>query len=98
MNAKTYIINYIDIDNSVILKPKAVESCMNPGTFQITPVKITETEEEICFCSPEGEEVRVEKEAVKQGKVRLEEEAFVPKVYRRNGGCNPCRNCGACSW
>lgn len=77
--------------------PKAVESCMNPGTFKVTPVAVCESEDEMFFGVAESC-ITFSKNEINAGKIFIEEEEFTPTIIRRSGGCKPCTNCGACSW
>ena len=46
-------IEIYDKDNNLlkVIEPYAVESCMNPGIFKITPIKIEKTKDSIIFIS-----------------------------------------------
>lgn len=77
------------------LQPKAVESCMKPGTFHITPIEVRESDTCVEFCIGDTRVV-VQKEALKNGEILVEELPFVPEVVRPKHSCNPCRNCGRC--
>lgn len=90
-------IYYKDNASEKCLEPIAVESCMVPGTFRITPMKRWEDETYI-YISNGKEEIKVRKVELEKGLITLKEEDFLPKIIRRTGGCNPCTNCGRCSW
>lgn len=79
------------------LEPVAVESCMVPGMFRITLIKRWEDEAYIYFSNGK-EEIKALKTDVEKGRIILKEEKFEPQIIRRTGGCNPCTNCGRCSW
>lgn len=80
-----------------ILVPKAVESCMIPETFHITPITMKEDENEIVYSIGE-QKVVVSKSDISNGTIIIETETFSPTVLRKQGGCKPCTNCGRCSW
>lgn len=77
--------------------PKAVESCMVPNTFHITPIRKMETNSEIVFES-DGEIWNFPREEVESGQLVITEIPFEPKAVRKKNGCSPCTNCGQCSW
>ena len=94
---KRYVIRDIITGQEIKVTPKAVESCMNPGTFHVTPIEVTEDEK--CIYYRVGEEIRtVDRTDIEKGNFVIEELAFWPSIIRRKGGCNPCTNCGRCSW
>lgn len=79
------------------ISPHAVESCMNPGEFMITPIEICDGEQEIIYTVGKEQYV-LSKEKLRSGQILVEESDFEPVVIRRKNGCNPCTNCGGCSW
>lgn len=79
------------------LIPEALESCMKPGEFRITPIQVREDEESLHFSIGTRVEV-VKKKQIEEGEMRLITKAFHPQIVRRKGGCKPCTNCGGCSW
>ncbi len=91
------LIRYKENASEKCLEPIAIESCMVPGTFHITPIRTWEDEIYI-YLSNGKEDMTVKKSDIKQGKVTIKEEVFSPEIIRKTGGCNPCTNCGRCSW
>ena len=77
--------------------PIAVEKCMTPGEFHITPVKVTVDSNTITY-TVATDSVVLDKNDVEKGLYVVTEGSFSPKVIRKTGGCNPCTNCGKCSW
>lgn len=75
--------------------PKAVESCMSPGTFLITPIEVSEDEQSIVY-RVENEKICIPKEKVVNGDISIEEIIFQPLKKQGKLSCNPCRNCGRC--
>ena len=53
LNMENNRIEIYDKDNNLlkVIEPYAVESCMNPGIFKITPIKIEKTKDSIIFIS-----------------------------------------------
>lgn len=92
-----FIINDLHTGNKLEVKPKAVESCMVPGTFHITPITIIENAENIIY-SVSDNKVILEKKKIDAGEIIVEKVEFKPVLLRRIGGCKPCTNCGRCSW
>lgn len=92
-----YIITNCTTNEQIELVPKAVESCMQPGTFHITPIIYQENDDEINF-SLGDEVICISKEDMRSGKVSVDTQTFIPQVIRQEGGCKPCTNCGRCSW
>ncbi|MDO5156290.1 MAG: hypothetical protein Q4D51_10025 [Eubacteriales bacterium] len=90
------IVNVATLEERLI-KPKALESCMLPGTFQITPIVLEENELELKY-EVEDTVICVKKKDIRKGSIVVKEEPFVPQVFRQTGGCKPCTNCGRCSW
>lgn len=94
---KKYIIKNTVAGVTNEITPRAVESCMNPGTFRITPIVVSEDEVEMIF-SVADKKLSFDKADINVGVIVIEEEEFTPTIIRRSGGCKPCTNCGACSW
>lgn len=94
---KQYKIIDHDTKQELFIHPKAIESCMVPGTFRIIPIHIYEKDEKLVY---EVEDMRIEVslQEIKDGSKKVIEETFVPTVIRKKDGCNPCTNCGRCSW
>lgn len=90
-------IRRLQTGEEMLLVPKAVESCMVPGTFRITPIVVVEKENAVCYQTAE-KVVEILYSDLESGSVQILQEPFEPKVYRRTKGCSPCTNCGACSW
>lgn len=80
-----------------VIAPKAVESCMHPGEFLVTPI-VYEENEELIHISCENMEILLRQEDIKSGRVEMKKEIFTPKIIRKKNGCQPCTNCGRCSW
>lgn len=78
-----------------IIKPRAVENCMKPGTFLITPIEVWEGEQSVEY-SIDSTRVSLSKESIKCGTVQVEVKPFAPEVVNVKPSCNPCRNCGRC--
>ena len=93
---RKFRILYEEKVHVVEIVPKALESCMAPGTFHVTPVEVTEDEKNIIFSIGDVCE-KVKKEEVAKGLIHILEEEFRPTQIRKKG-CHPCTNCGACSW
>lgn len=91
------IIHIIDMQSGKVtkLQPRAVESCMHPGTFLITPIEVWEDEGCVEY-RLEDTKVVLDREAIAEGRARVEEYTFVPDKNRVKPSCNPCRNCGRC--
>lgn len=77
--------------------PLAVESCMVPETFHITPILKEENKNEITY-SINNQVITISKSDVADGSITIEMQPFHPKIIRKQGGCKPCTNCGRCSW
>lgn len=96
-NDKKLVIQNLKSGQVTEVCPAAVESCMKPGTFHVTPIKVTEDEK--CIYYHVNENIAsVEKSALEKGEVLIEEQPFTPSIVRKKGGCKPCTNCGGCSW
>lgn len=94
---QSFRIIHLESGTQQIMTPKAVESCMHPGEFFITPIVYEEDDENIYF-SCETQKLVIDKEDVKNGKVDIKREEFKPEIIRKKNGCQPCTNCGRCSW
>lgn len=94
---KQFVIMKVGDQVRITIAPKAVESCMNPGTFLITPIEIME-EESVLIFSVGKETVVIYKKEIEEGNVIIDELPYKPQVIRKKTGCNPCINCGRCSW
>lgn len=97
INDKIIIIKNTATDGKDILVPNAVESCMIPETFHITPITLEEHENEIVY-SIGDQRIVVSKPDISNGTIIIDTEPFSPTVFRKQGGCKPCTNCGRCSW
>lgn len=94
---KTYIIHYCETNEVLRVEPQAVESCMNPGVFNIKPVSYHEDNTNI-HISNDNYSIDLLKEDILLGKVEIITEEFKPKIYRKQGMCTSCTNCGQCSY
>ncbi len=81
----------------ILLTPHAVESCMNPGTFHITPLSVTETDDMLTITNT-VQTINIRKKALSTMEVSITKEPFTPEIIRKKNSCNPCTNCGQCSW
>lgn len=77
--------------------PDALENCMKPGEFRIIPVSIAKDGDTIKY-SIGDKSITVSKADIEAGIITIKEMDYEPQIVRRHGSCNPCRNCGACSW
>lgn len=79
----------------VMIQPKAVENCMKPGSFLITPIE--EWEDDFSYEYRMGNrKITLSKEDTDSGAVLIEEIPFEPEVENTHPSCFPCRNCGRC--
>ena len=89
------------IDNSGYtigkIEPVAIESCMSPGTFRITPVSIKKENENIVFNNGR-DELKISAKDFENGTVTIESDEFIPKTTKAQSQCTNCTNCGRCSW
>ena len=65
-------IEIYDKDNNLlkVIEPYAVESCMNPGIFKITPIKIEKTKDSIIFIS-ENIKTEIKKQDIESGDIEV---------------------------
>ena len=96
---KDWEIQVVDRDGNILeaIRPFAVESCMNPGNFHIIPIERRKEGDRICFQCRE-QYLEVSETEIESGKVKLKKVPFVPEIKRQIHTCNPCTNCGRCSW
>ena len=94
---KTYIIHYCETNEVLRVEPRAVESCMNPGVFNIKPVSYYE-DNIFIHISNDNCSVDLSKEDILLGKIEIITEEFKPEIYRKHGMCTTCTNCGQCSY
>lgn len=94
---KRIIINYNITREIRTIEPKAIENCMVPETFHITPITRMDDDNFITYEVGDNK-ITVSKEDISKEIVTIKTEAFHPTVVRRTGGCKPCTNCGRCSW
>ena len=68
LNLENNRIEIYDKDNNLlkVIEPYAVESCMNPGIFKITPIKIEKTKDSIIFIS-ENIKTEIKKQDIESG-------------------------------
>ncbi|RHT93967.1 hypothetical protein DW721_05825 [Clostridium sp. AM27-31LB] len=92
-------IEIYDKDNNLlkVIEPYAVESCMNPGIFKITPIKIKKTKDSIIFIS-ENIKTEIKKQDIESGDIEVKASAFIPQRRKAKNNCTKCTNCGRCSW
>lgn len=92
-------INIIDIHDNIIGKiaPVAVESCMNPGKFNIKPIRIFIKNDVLIF-ETDNDILEISVEKLESGMVRIQADEFVPKRVNAKIHCTECINCGRCSW
>lgn len=94
---KYYVIKNRESGETLSITPKAVESCMRPGEFWVTPIEISEdTITRSLTC--DNTRIAIAQADLISGKVSVEEYDFVPQPIRKKEGCHPCTNCGRCSW
>ena len=88
-----------DKDNNLlkVIEPYAVESCMNPGIFKITPIKIEKTKDSIIFIS-ENIKTEIKKQDIESGDIEVKASDFTPQRRKAKSNCTKCTNCGRCSW
>jgi len=91
------VIRIVDMGTGKVtmIQPKAVESCMKPETFIVTPIEVWENEEMIEYRIGDTQ-VALPKAAIADKSVTVEELVFVPEAVHPELSCNPCRNCGRC--
>ena len=89
------------IDNSGYtigkIEPVAIESCMTPGTFRITPVSIKNENESIIFNNGR-DKLKILVKDFEDGTVIVQTEEFIPQTTKAKSQCTSCTNCGRCSW
>lgn len=89
------------IDNSGYtiekIEPVAIESCMTPGTFRITPVSIKIENENIVFNNGR-DELKILVNDFEDGTVIVQTDEFIPQITKAKSQCTSCINCGRCSW
>lgn len=89
------------IDNSGYtigkIEPVAIESCMTPGTFRITPVSIKIENENIVFNNGR-DELKILVKDFENGTVIVQTDEFIPQITKAKSQCTSCTNCGRCSW
>ena len=89
------------IDNSGYtigkLEPVAIESCMTPGTFRITPVSIKNENESIIFNNGR-DKLKILVKDFEDGTVIVQTDEFIPQTTKAKSQCTSCTNCGRCSW
>ncbi len=92
-------IEIYDKDNNIlkVIEPYAVESCMTPGTFKITPIKIENTKESIIFIS-ENIRTEIKNQDIESGDIEVKVSDFKPQRRKAKSNCTKCTNCGRCSW
>ena len=92
-------IEIYDKDNNLlkVIEPYAVESCMNPGIFKITPIKIEKTKDSIIFIS-ENIKTEIKKQDIESGDIEVKASDFTPQRRKAKSNCTKCTNCGRCSW
>lgn len=93
----SFIIRYTDSGEVIVIEPTSIESCMNPGVFNIKPVSYYEDDTIICI-SNDNCSVDLSKEDILLGKVEIRDKEFKPEIYRKQGMCTTCTNCGQCSY
>lgn len=91
------LIKNIEENSEIIIEPYAVESCMRPGTFLITPIVMSEDTDKMTF-SVKDSYYEVLKKDIQDKKIVLEYQPFVPQKKVYNTSCIKCTNCGRCSW
>lgn len=79
------------------IEPVAVESCMNPGKFNIKPIHIY-IEKGLIVLDNGKETLKLSEKELENGTVKLQAEEFVPKRVKAKSHCTNCTNCGRCSW
>lgn len=92
-----YIIHYSDTGDTLTIAPEAIESCMNPGVFNIKSVSYFEDDINIHIANNNCSIV-ILKEDILLGKVEIRTKKFKPIIYRKQGMCTSCTNCGQCSY
>lgn len=92
---KSIRITESESGNITEIMPRAVENCMKPGTFLITPIEVSEEGDMIEYRVGDAAH-SFSKEAIKTGDIIVEELPFVPQTVQSKPSCNPCRNCGRC--
>ena len=88
-----------DVSDNIIGKiaPVAIESCMNPGVFNIKPISIQLAKDMIVF--ENGRDVvEIAVKDLENGIARLQVSEFIPKTVKAKNHCTNCINCGRCSW
>ena len=91
LNMENNRIEIYDKDNNLlkVIEPYAVESCMNPGIFKITPVKIEKTKDS---------KTEIKKQDIESGDIEVKASDFTPQRRKVKSNCTNCTNCGRCSW
>lgn len=92
---RSFLITNINDGTKTVIEPTAVEKCMEPGQFYITPVEVTTDGIKRIYRSRDCV-LQVEEKQLACGDVIVEEKPFVPKTVRKKGGCTTCVNCGRC--
>ncbi len=92
-------IEIYDKENNLlkVIEPYAVESCMNPGTFKIMPIKIEKTKDSIIFIS-ENIKTEIKNQDIESGDIGVKVSDFIPQRREAKSNCTKCTNCGRCSW
>lgn len=96
-NDISFVITDHNTNNTITISPKAVESCMNPGTFHITPVQIEEDGGILRFIVGE-DSLEIHQKDLQNNRYTIKEIPFTPEIIRNIHSCDPCTNCGRCSW
>lgn len=83
--------------------PYAIESCMNPGTFQIIPLRITVEDGKLTvfyrdIVTAKDETEIFSLDAIQRGELEVTSIPFLPKRKQYRSNCTHCVNCGRCSW
>lgn len=92
-------IKVIDTSGYTIgeIKPVAIESCMTPGTFKITPISIKKENKFIIFNNGR-DKLKILVKDFENGAVTIQAGEFTPKISKAKSQCTNCTNCGRCSW
>ena len=99
LNLENNRIEIYDKDNNLLkaIEREAAESCMNPGIFKITPIKIEKTKDSIIFIS-ENIKTEIKKQDIESGDIEVKASDFTPQRRKVKSNCTNCTNCGRCSW
>lgn len=80
------------------ITPVYYEDCMNPGKVRAIPVRKTRSRDALTLQSGDSS-VTIPFSDLKNGKIEIAEQEFTPILPKQAPrSCNPCTNCGRCSW